>query len=279
MSKQSGEALNIVKGNAPITAGDVTAALHAVGVEPGGVIIVHSSMSRLGWFVGGAISVVHGVLDAVGDDGTVVMPAQTGMSDPSTWVNPPVPEGWWPTIRAEWPAFDPQVTPLRAMGAVVETFRRTPDVVHSGHPTVGFVARGPAAAEIVAGHSLTDSLGEHSPLARLYDAGARIVLLGVGHANNTSLHLCEHRAEWPGKQTRQDAAPMLVDGERQWVTYDDLDRDDADFPALGEAFVAASGAEARVPLGVGHVNAYDMAELVDFGVRWINENRGGPSVQ
>ena len=135
------------------------------------------------------------------------MPAHTGVSDPSRWQNPPVPEEWWPIIREEWPAFDPSLTPTRAMGAVAECFRRLPDVLHSGHPAVPVIARGPLAATITASHPLEQSLGDESPIGRLYDLDARIVLIGVGHDNNTSLHLCEHRAEWPTKATRADGAP------------------------------------------------------------------------
>ena len=93
-----GEAGIVARTSTPVTAGDVASALEAVGVgERGGgghgeVVIVHSSLSRLGWVVGGAHSVVVGLLAAVGGGGTIVMPAQTGISDPSTWQNPPVEE-------------------------------------------------------------------------------------------------------------------------------------------------------------------------------------------
>ena len=215
--------------------------------------MVHASLSRLGWIVGSAQTVVGALLDVVGPDGTIVMPAHTGVSDPSRWQNPPVPEDWWPIIRDEWPAFDPSLTPTRAMGAVAECFRRLPDVLHSGHPAVPVIARGPQAATITASHPLEQSLGDESPIGRLYDLDARIVLIGVGHDNNTSLHLCEHRAEWPTKATRVDGAPLLVDGERRWVVYHDLDHDSDDFEALGAAFVAAGGAEQRAALGNGTI--------------------------
>jgi aminoglycoside 3-N-acetyltransferase len=262
-----------------VTAADVRSALEAVGVGEQGegghgeIVIVHSSLSRLGWVVGGAQSVVVGLLAAAGDGGTIVMPAQTGISDPSTWQNPPVPEAWWPTIRASWPAFDPNLTPLRAMGAVVECFRRLPEVRYSGHPSTGFIGRGPQAATLLAEHPLEDSFGERSPLGRLYEADARIVLIGIDHGNNTSLHLAEHRAAYPGKPTKTDGAPLIVDGERRWVSYTDLDHDADDFADLGRAFVAAGGIEHRAPLGLGEVAACRMREIVEFGTSWIGETR------
>jgi aminoglycoside 3-N-acetyltransferase len=213
------------------------------------------------------------LVDVVGVEGTIVMPAQTGVSDPANWRNPPVPQAWWPTIRSDWPAFDPFVTPLRGMGAVVECFQHLPHVLHCGHPATGFVARGPLAASIVASHPLEESLGDPSPLGRLYDADARVVLIGVGHANNTSLHLAEHRAEYPGKAMKAEGAPLMVDGVRRWVTYMDLDRDEEDFVALGDAFLASGGSEEQASLGYGRVITYSMRDIVDFGTRWLTETR------
>jgi aminoglycoside 3-N-acetyltransferase len=257
----------------PVTVPDVVTALRSVGVVDNEVVIVHSSLSRLGWVVGGALTVVHGLLEAVGPGGTIVMPAQTGIGDPAAWENPPVPEHWWPTIREHWPAFDPQATPLRGMGAVVECFRRLPDVRHSGHPAVGFVARGAQAEAIVHGHQLESSLDDSSPLGHLYRVDARVVLIGVGHANNTSLHLAEHRADYPSKQTKNEGAPLLVDGVRRWIIYEDLDRDDGDLEALGAAFVESGGDQREAPLGIGAVTSCNMRDIVDFATTWFAAHR------
>lgn len=267
------EAAVVAASSRPLTATDVRAALGAAGVRPGAVVMVHASLSRLGWIVGGAPTVLGALLDVVGADGTVVMPAHTGVSDPSSWQNPPVPEDWWPLIRQEWPAFDVRVTPTRAMGAVAECFHRLPGVMHSGHPAVPVIARGPSAVTITSAHPLEQSLGDGSPIGRLYDLDARIVMIGVGHENNTSLHLCEHRAEWTRKTMRVDGAPLLVDGVRQWVVYTDLDHVSDDFEALGAAYVAAGGSEERAPLGNGTVVTCPMREIVEFGTAWIADHR------
>ena len=268
-----GEARVVARTERPITPADVTAALHAAGVSPGDVVIVHSAMSRLGWVVGGAQGVVSGLLDAVGADGTIVMPAQTGVSDPSTWQHPPVPESWWPAIRDTWPPFDPRLTPMRGMGAVVACFARLPGSVHSGHPAVGFVAHGPLAEGLMHPHTLEAGLGDDGPLGRLEAAGARIVLLGVGHEHDTSMHLAEHRAEWPGKSWRTDGAPVLIDGQRRWVEYRTLDLDEDDFPLIAAAFEAEGGEVHRSRLGHGVITTCDLRALVGFAVPWIATHR------
>lgn len=257
----------------PITPDDVAAALAAAGAQRGGTVIVHSSLSRLGWVVGGAHGLVSGILQAVGPEGDVVMAAQTGISDPRWWQHPPVPPSWWPVIRESWPAFDPRSTPLRSMGAVVASFAAAADAVHSGHPAVGFVARGPHAAALMLPHELEAGLGDGSPLGRLYAAGARIVLIGVGHGNDTSLHLAEHRAGRADATWRTDGAPMVVDGERRWVEYRAMDLDESDFETIAAAFEEAGGEQRRAPLGLGVVTSCDMRELIDFATEWIATRR------
>lgn len=244
-----------------------------LGLGPGDVVIVHSSLSALGWIAGGAQAVNEALLQAVGPEGTIVMPSQTGqLTDPAGWSNPPVPPEWVPIIREHMPAFDLHLTPSRQMGRIVETFLLHPETSRSNHPTVSFAARGPASPEIVGLHPLTPELGETSPLARLYELDAKVLLLGVDHGNNTSLHLAEYRASWPSKATRSTGAPVFVDGERQWVSYEDLDWDEDDFETIGQAFTQ-TGAEAQGPIGVGVGRLCQQREIVDFATAWMSKNR------
>ena len=88
----------------PATVGSLVDDLRRLGVETGDVLMVHSSMSALGFVVGGAQAVCEALLIAVGAGGTIAMPSQSSdWSEPSDWSDPPVPESWWPTIREQWP--------------------------------------------------------------------------------------------------------------------------------------------------------------------------------
>lgn len=258
---------------APATAASLAAEVEELGLERDGVVIVHSSLSGLGWVAGGAQSVVAAVIEVAGPGGTVVMPTQSGhLSDPADWTQPPVPAEWVEAVRAGLPAYDPYATPVRAMGAVVESFLLDRTVLRSAHPTVSFAARGPRAAEIVADHQLDDGFGESSPLGSLYALDAQVLMLGVGHPNNTSLHLAEHRASWSSKRRIPQGAPILVDGERRWVSYDDLEPVDDDFGQLGEAFEATS-MHHEGPVGAGVGRRCSVRHVVDFAVGWMEANR------
>ncbi|GAA2589688.1 BA2930 family N-acetyltransferase [Dactylosporangium fulvum] len=254
----------------PGTVGSISRQLTELGLPRGATVIVHSSLSRLGWVAGGAQAVVLALLDALGPDGTLVMPTHSRqLTEPADWGNPPVPESWWDVIRRETPPFDPQVTPTYFMGAVVECFRRFPGVLRSNHPTVSFAALGPLAERITAGHTLDDGLGEGSPLARLYELDAWVLLLGVGHDNNTSLHLAEYRAKAPKRYLRQ-GSPVTVDGERRWVEYRELADDTSLFKLIAADFATVTGKELVGPAGAGTARLMRQRDLVDFGARWLS---------
>lgn len=258
----------------PATITSLTDDLRSLGVEPGDTVMVHSAMSRLGFVVGGAQTVVASLQRAVGSHGTLAMPTHSGhLSDPVGWGNPPVPESWWERVRDEMPAFDPMLTPTREMGAVVECFRHLPGVRRSDHPTVSLAARGPHAEQIVAEHRIDDGFGESSPLARLYDLDARVLLLGVTHANNTCLHLAEHRVAQPAPRVPK-GSPVMVDGVRRWVAYEDLAEDADDFDRIGEA-IAAGGRERSGPVGSGTGRLVGVRDAVDAAVEWMDRHRPG----
>ncbi|MBQ0980384.1 MULTISPECIES: aminoglycoside N(3)-acetyltransferase [Micromonospora] len=259
-------------GSGPGSRRSIAAQLRLLGVRPGATLLVHAGLRPLGFISGGPHAVVLALRDALGPDGTIVVPTHTPEnSDPAQWRNPPVPADWWPLIRSEMPGFDPAVTPSRFMGALAETVRGWPGALRSSHPQVSFAALGPAAEQVVTGHALADMLGEQSPLGRLYDLDADVLLLGVGHSASTSLHLAEYRS--PGSpRERVGAAVRTADGGREWVWWQDVRLDAGDFDALGAA-LEATGEVRTGPVGAGTGRLMRQRAAVDFAVHWLARNR------
>jgi aminoglycoside 3-N-acetyltransferase len=257
----------------PVTHEMLVVDLERVGVESGMTLLLHSSLSSLGWVCGGPQAVIEAFLSVLGPDGTLVVPTHSGgNSDPAAWASPPVPESWWPIIRSSMPAFDPHLTSTREMGSIPDCLLRHPDVRRSLHPQVSFAAVGRHATEITSGHRMDERLGIHSPLGRLFDLEASVLLLGVGHDRNTSLHLAEYLADWPSKHTHVFGAAVSVGAERRWVTFTDLEIDDEDFPAIGAAF-EDTGFIRRGTVGHAGAMLVPQRPLVEFATRWMTAHR------
>ncbi len=257
----------------PITVESMQKDLAAIGVKPGMVLLVHSSLSKIGWVSGGPVAVILALEEVLGPEGTLVMPTHSGdLSDPEEWSNPPVPQEWKDIIRQTMPAFDPGITPTRAMGRIAESFWKQRGVLRSNHPHMSFAARGKFASLITNNHPLDFCLGDESPLAKIYDLDGKILLLGVEHDNNTSLHLAEFRAVFEGKKEVKQGAPIIIDGKRQWVKIRDWEEHSENFIELGKAYKKAGGTLVKRKIGMADSLFIPQRELVDFGVKWIEGN-------
>lgn len=245
--------------------------LCSLGIRQGDTVLVHSAMSKIGWICGGAVSVIEALLNAVGESGTISMPAHTGdNSDPAQWENPPVPKDWFKVIYKHTPVFEVDKTPTRGLGKIPETFRTYPNTIRSDHPQVSFCANGKNAKKITETHDLTPEFGTNSPLGHLYDLDAKVLFIGTGFANCTSFHMAETLAGNVPK--KRNGTSMNVDGKAQWVWFDDYDYNDDDFEKIGKDFET----EHQVTEGkVGNApcKLFSIKEGVDFATAWIRQNR------
>jgi aminoglycoside 3-N-acetyltransferase len=170
--------------------------LRELGVQAGSSILIHASMKSLGPIGGDAQTVVEAILEAVGPSGTALFPTHT-----------------W----AKLAPFDVIETASVAVGVIPEVARHWPGAVRSLHPTHSVVAIGPSAGRLTEGHYFSPTpCGYESPYHRLAETGGSVLLLGVNHERNTSLHLAEELAGIEGA-VREDYVVCRVRGyDRIW---------------------------------------------------------------
>lgn len=251
-----------------------TSQLSELGVRRGGVVLVHASMRSVGAGPGSTAAALGRVL---GPEGTLVVPAFTPENSDTSRSYLDRVRGLSTearaAVRAAMPAFDPSVTPAPTMGALAEAVRRAPGALRSTHPQTSFAALGPAAGKLLAGHRQDCHLGERSPLARLYEADAQVLMLGTGFDSCTAFHLAEYRRPAPPRRLYR-CVVASENGGGSWWEYEDITLDDSDFAALGADFVRAR-ADA---VGVGRVGAarshvFSLRTAVDFAVEWLTDHR------
>ncbi|WP_349409574.1 AAC(3) family N-acetyltransferase [Pseudalkalibacillus sp. SCS-8] len=263
---------SIIQGtDQPRTTKTLMADLRALGVEQGMTLLVHSSLKSLGWVCGESEAVIQALMDAVTEEGTLILPAHSAvLSDPADWQNPPVPKDWWEPIKESMPPFNPTTTPTWGVGLIPERFRSYPGVYRSNHPNMSMAAWGKHAAYITENHSLDNGLGERSPIAKAYELDADVLFLGTDFDSHTSFHLSEHRAGV--RNTVAKGAPILMDGKRVWRNYLEIDYDDECFGEIGKAF------EGKHDVRIGKIGSatsklFKLRPSVDFGVQWLKEHK------
>ena len=253
--------------------------LEKLGLELGGVTMVHCRMSALGWVVGGAETVVRALLDALGPDGTLM--AYTG------WQDAPPDDLDEETRRVyieEHPAYDPRIAlSRRDHGRVPEALRTWPGARHSGHPEAGVAALGPLADALTAEHPYDDAYGAGTPYARLVELDGQVAVLGAPLETVTLVHHAEAIARVPGKRRVSYGTPVMVGGERLWRTFSDIDTSEGALPyerVLGEEdyieYIArsalAAGGGRSGPVGEATAHLFDARGLVEHAVGWIERN-------
>ena len=268
----------------PVRRSQLTAALRALGVSEASVLFVHTSMSSLGWVVGGAETVVRALLDAVGPRGTIAAVA--------SWCDIPLRIDEWPADRQldyleEMPGFDADHSEANPLyGRVPERIRSWPGSRKSGHPDQRVVAIGERAPWLTAPHPLDDSFGTGTPFARLVECGGQVLMLGAPLRSLTLLHHAEAIADVPGKRRRTYSLPFATSDGAEWRTLQDIDVEYGPFPyeqaveggrdplqgiaAMAEAALRAGiGVRGRIAGAESHL--FPAAPLVSFAVRWLEE--------
>jgi aminoglycoside 3-N-acetyltransferase len=249
--------------------------LRKLGVREGQSILLHASLSSLGWVENGAATVVAALGEILGRGGTLVVPAMTADNSTTSPAYRQRTHGLSARQRRAYrrtvPPFDPVTTPGAGTGRIAEYVRTMPGAMRSGHPQSSFAAIGANAEMFMRDHAANCHLGEHSPLAKLYQAGASILMLGVGYDACTAFHLAEYRYT-QNPPRRRYTCVIKQDESYRWWQYEDVVLNDSNFPQLGKA-LEANLRILKGPVGSADATLVPLREAVDFAASWFAAHR------
>ncbi len=253
----------------PVTPNQLRMDLAEIGIRPKMNLIVHSSLSSIGWVIGGAQTVVAELINAVSKNGTLAMPAATPLNaDPADWSNPKISAELIEVFRENLPVFDSQTTPT-TLGKIPETFRNWPGTLRSNHPLESVCARGANAEEVTSEHPIAFSESVGGPFDKLYKLDSWILLIGVGFNRCTALHYAESLVSKRRTMTVRFAA--IEDGQRKWIEVPNVaDDNDTLFPVIGKKYLESGKAKQSL-LGEARSVLFPMRSLVDFAVDYFEE--------
>jgi aminoglycoside N3'-acetyltransferase len=218
--------------------------LRDLGVNPNGVLVVHTAFSRVKPIDGGPETLIAALREAVGPAGTLVMPSMSDDDD-----HP----------------FDVRSTPCRSLGIVADTFWRMPGVLRSDSPHA-FAAIGPHAAEITCPHPADLPHGPGTPIARTHDLDAQVLLLGCGHDANTTVHLAENLAGV--RYGIEYHVTMLENGTPKRVEYREVDHCCEGFALLDEWL---GDKQRRGIVGRGEARLMNARDVVETALQHLRE--------
>jgi aminoglycoside 3-N-acetyltransferase len=222
--------------------------LRALGVQPGSVLLVHTSFSNVGPLDGGPDALIDALIETVGPEGTVVMPSWTADDDDP---------------------FDPDSTPVRGhLGVVADTFWRRTGVLR-GHHAFAVAATGPHASYITSAPFVLPPHAQDSGVARVHELDGWVLLLGVDHDSNTTIHLAELMAGVPYWQANY--VTVLEDGRPMHIFYGENDSCCLGFNQVGE-WLRVRDLQREGPVGHAHAMLVPSHDVVDTVLDELKED-------
>lgn len=240
-----------------LTFRDFSAAFRKLELDRSRPVIAHASLSAFSEVHGGADTLLGALLMSIN---TLVMPVFTYKTMVTPEIGPPgngIHYGSAKDANLMAETYHPEMQADKMMGRLSEALRRHPKAQRSNHPILSFA--GVNADEVLASQTLEEPL---NPIGRLADAQGWVLLLGVDHTVNTSIHYAEKLA-----------------GRKQFVRWALTDKGIVECPgwpgcSLGfQAIVPRlEAATRRVEVGEAEVQAVPLASLIEEAMRMLAED-------
>ncbi len=170
---------SIKKTSKPIGLNNLVKDLKTIGINEGDTLLVHSSLRSIGFVENGASTVVNALIAALGNEGTLVMPAYSMMGT------------MYKTCKDKNYVFDLNKTST-VLGAIPSEFLKQEGISRSIHPTHSISSIGKNAKKITGTHHIGNkTFGENSPWAKIIELNGKILGIGISLGPTTQYHHVE----------------------------------------------------------------------------------------
>lgn len=210
---------------------NVVKQLDTIGIQKGMVLLVQADTSKLGIIAGGLQTIIDALMDAVGFEGTIVMPTFTlDLLDPSCQDNA-IPRRFWKEVRASSNPYHKKLSAPYLCDPLVLQFLRNEGVTRSYHPLYSFAAWGKYAKLICDKHPLHFGLSKESPLGKILEFNGYALLLGCDYAKSVIFHVASYNGE--KQPVRILSAPIQNNQNVQWKKMLEIDFQQEDRKFIG----------------------------------------------
>jgi aminoglycoside 3-N-acetyltransferase len=218
-----------------------------LGVKPGGVLLVHTAFSKVKPIEGGPLGLISALRSALGSNGTLVMPSMSYDDEQ---------------------VFDKTQSHCAQLGVTADTFWRLPGVLRSDN-NHAFAAAGPLAEKILAPHPIDIPHGLDSPVGRVYEMDGQVLLLGVDHTSDTTIHLCESMSGV--RYGREKYLTILKDGMPTRFDYREIDHCCENF-TLVDGWLDERGVQKRGKVGNADARLIHSRDIVQVVMERLRAN-------
>ena len=259
-----------VENRAPIDKKMIMEKLREVGIQKGDVLLVHSGLSQVGHVEGGADTVLDALLEVLGEDGTLLMPAFT---------QPYVAYEGSLNKERDYRPLTKEFADRISTGVIPKTFLHRPGTKRSAHATQSWCGTGKMAEYCLSAHGFLDApMSEDSPMAKALELGGKVLFFGVDINYNTFLHYLEDKSDAPflanvfikvedgNGRAQTEVIRRHVPGHRCF--YGENPREGKFYRKALEKGLQIKVAE----LGVGRLQMMELRQLHDIGMELFREN-------
>ena len=173
---------------------DIKKQLAEMGVPSDRVVLIHSSLRKIGEVEGRADGLIDALCEHIcADGGLLCIPTHT-------WAN---------LGKSDMVTLD-MISGKTCIGTLPDVAAKRTDAHRSLHPTHSMAVFGARAAEFVEGEDkCTTPASPSGCYGKIYDSDGYILLVGVGHYRNTYIHCVEEMLDVPNRLD-PDSRPVSI---------------------------------------------------------------------